>query len=191
MVLRHFQVAGRKTPTDADPSPQIIRMRIFAPDEVTAQSRFWFFAHQYRKMKRSTGQIVSVNEIRERNSRIVRNYGITIKYNSRSGTHNMYTEFRSTNMCEAVSMMYQDMAGRHRARYSTIQVIDVAVVPAGVKAMKRFDGEGEAPPAVVKPRVKQFLSAKIKFPLTHRLTRPSTKAFRHTFAASRPTTYFS
>ena len=41
MVLREFHVVGRKSPTEADPSPQIFRMRIFAPDEVVARSRFW------------------------------------------------------------------------------------------------------------------------------------------------------
>ena len=30
-------------PTDADPTPKIYRMRIFAPNEVVAKSRFWYF----------------------------------------------------------------------------------------------------------------------------------------------------
>merc|ERR1719223_1951318 len=56
-------------------------------------------------MKRSTGDILSINQIRERNSNIVRNYGITIRYNSRSGTHNMYKEIRSTSMSGAVELL--------------------------------------------------------------------------------------
>ena len=44
-------------------------------------------------------------QIRERNNRIVKNFGITIKYNSRSGTHNMYKEFRDTTLCGAVEQM--------------------------------------------------------------------------------------
>uniref|UniRef100_A0A7R9ZDU8 60S ribosomal protein L18a n=1 Tax=Pseudictyota dubia TaxID=2749911 RepID=A0A7R9ZDU8_9STRA len=194
MGLNQYQVVGRKVPTETDPAPQIFRMRIFAPNEVTAKSRFWYFLHQYSKMKRSTGEILSVSEIRERNNRIVRNYGITIKYNSRSGTHNMYKEFRDTSLCGAVEKMYQDLAGRHRARFSSIQIIDAVVVPAGIKATKKFaptEDDEVPPPAVVRPSVKQFLDSKIKFPLAHRITRPASKAFRKTFAVSRPTTFFS
>mmetsp|Transcript_27269 Transcript_27269/g.31961 ORF Transcript_27269/g.31961 Transcript_27269/m.31961 type:complete len:194 (+) Transcript_27269:20-601(+) len=193
MPLNQYQVVGRKAPTDTDPTPQIFRMRIFAKTGVAAQSRFWYFLHQYKKMKRSTGQILSVNEIREPNTNIVRNYGITIRYNSRSGTHNMYKEFRATDVCKAVSQMYQDMAGRHRARFSTIHIVDAAIVPAGVKASKRYNPltDGDAPAAVQRPIVKQFLNSKIKFPLAHRIARPAEKKFRHTFAARRPTTYFS
>jgi hypothetical protein len=44
MPLREYHVVGRKVPTEADPSPQIFRMRIFAPSEVVAKSRFWCVA---------------------------------------------------------------------------------------------------------------------------------------------------
>ena len=40
-TIRHFHVVGRKAPTEADPSPAIYRMRIFAPTEVVAKSRYW------------------------------------------------------------------------------------------------------------------------------------------------------
>jgi large subunit ribosomal protein L18Ae len=40
-ILKEYHVVGRKVPTTADPSPQIFRMRIFAPNEVIAKSRFW------------------------------------------------------------------------------------------------------------------------------------------------------
>ena len=33
---------GRKAPTEAEPSPPIYRMRLFAPNEVVAKSRYWF-----------------------------------------------------------------------------------------------------------------------------------------------------
>lgn len=63
MVLHQYQIVGRKAPTESDPNPQIYRMRLFAPNEVLAKSRFWYFLHQYKKMKRATGQIISVNEV--------------------------------------------------------------------------------------------------------------------------------
>ena len=43
MGLREFQVVGRHLPTEADPTPKIYRMRIFAPNDVVAKSRFWYF----------------------------------------------------------------------------------------------------------------------------------------------------
>jgi large subunit ribosomal protein L18Ae len=39
--LKEYHVVGRKTPTASDKSPRIFRMRIFAPSEVVAKSRFW------------------------------------------------------------------------------------------------------------------------------------------------------
>lgn len=39
-------------------------MKIFAPNEVVAKSRFWYFLHQMRKMKKTTGEILDVNEVR-------------------------------------------------------------------------------------------------------------------------------
>lgn len=43
MGLQEFQVVGRHLPTESDPTPKIYRMRIFAPNDVVAKSRFWYF----------------------------------------------------------------------------------------------------------------------------------------------------
>jgi len=43
MGLQEFQIVGRHLPTVSDPNPKIYRMRIFAPNEVVAKSRFWYF----------------------------------------------------------------------------------------------------------------------------------------------------
>merc|ERR1719359_479220 len=77
-------------------------------------------------MKRSTGDILAVHEIRERKNDTVKNYAITIKYNSRSGTHNMYKEYRDTALVGAVAQMYSELSGRHRARKSCIQIVRTA-----------------------------------------------------------------
>lgn len=52
----------------------------------------------------------------------VKNFGIWIRYDSRSGTHNMYKEFRELSRTDAVKSLYQDMAARHRARFRSIHV---------------------------------------------------------------------
>ena len=43
MSFVEYQVVGRHLPTEQDPNPKIYRMRIFAPNEVVAKSRFWYF----------------------------------------------------------------------------------------------------------------------------------------------------
>merc|ERR1712146_174651 len=48
------------------------RMRIFAPNQVVAKSRFWYFLSKYHKMKKTTGEILSVNEIFEKNPNSVK-----------------------------------------------------------------------------------------------------------------------
>merc|ERR1712004_162093 len=58
--LREFRVIGRKLPTEEEPETPLYRMRIFAPDAVVAKSRFWYFLRQLRKFKKTTGEIVSV-----------------------------------------------------------------------------------------------------------------------------------
>jgi large subunit ribosomal protein L18Ae len=43
MGLQEYQIVGRHLPTESEPTPKIYRMRIFAPNEVVAKSRFWYF----------------------------------------------------------------------------------------------------------------------------------------------------
>ena len=145
-------------------------------------------------MKKTTGEILTINEVRERNSNVIKNFGVTIKYNSRSGTHNMYKEYRDVSLCGAIEQMYAELAGRHRARFGSIQIIDTRVVPAGIKKTNEYNPElhGDVPPVAVKrPSVVQFLDSQIKFPLSHRIPRPASKSLRATFTARRPTTFFS
>ena len=50
-------MVGRRIPTQKDPHPQLYRMRIFAPDMVSAKSRFWYFTKKLKRVKKSTGEI--------------------------------------------------------------------------------------------------------------------------------------
>jgi large subunit ribosomal protein L18Ae len=117
-------------------------MRIFAPNDVVAKSRFWYFLGKARKVKKASGEIVSLNvvcehgqngtrrpglltdgmQIYEKHPQKVKNFGIWIRYDSRSGTHNMYKEYREMSRTDAVESLYQDMAARHRARFRSVQV---------------------------------------------------------------------
>lgn len=58
-----FLVIGRHLPTEREPNPTLYRMRLFAVNETVAKSRFWYFVRRLRKMKKATGEIVTVNKV--------------------------------------------------------------------------------------------------------------------------------
>merc|ERR1719197_1246157 len=133
-------------------------------------------------MKKTTGDILSVTEIREKNPNITKVYGIHLRYNSRSGTHNMMKEYRDTTLTGAVEQMYAEMASRHRARQSSIQIRDTCIIPGPLVSKDPTQGAKRV-------SIIQLLNSKVKFPLPHRISRASSKKFRSTFKASRPSTY--
>lgn len=130
---------------------------------------------QQINIKRANGQILAVNRIFEKKRETLNNYGVWLRYTSRSGVHNMYKEYRDMTRTGAVRQMYQEMAGRHRARWSTIQIIRVDTVASN--QLRRVN-------------TKQFIDSAIKFPLPHRVVRPASRKFRKTFAAARPNTFY-
>ncbi|KAI9026878.1 60S ribosomal protein L18ae [Hyaloraphidium curvatum] len=172
-LLKEYQVIGRHNPTETIPVPKLYRMRIFAPNEVVAKSRFWYFLKKLKRVKKANGEIVTINQIFEKNPLRPKNYGIWIRYNSRSGTHNMYKEYREMSRADAVSVCYQDMAARHRARFSSIQIIRVAEIKSS---------------EVRRPYIKQVVEPGIKFPLPHRVLRVP-KRYKQTFVGKRPSTF--
>ena len=48
---------GRRVPTEKDQNPTLYRMKIFAPDPVSAKSRFWYFLKKLKKIKKTVGEI--------------------------------------------------------------------------------------------------------------------------------------
>ena len=71
----------------------------------------------------------------------IKNFGIWLRYDSRSGTHNMYKEFRELSRADAVKALYQDMAARHRARFRSIHVCSnhTATLPIVVTILPYID----------------------------------------------------
>ena len=110
-------------------------------------------------------------QIFERKPTKIKNYGIWLRYQSRTGYHNMYKEYRDTTLNGAVEQMYNEMASRHRVRFPCIQIIKTATIPA--KLCKREN-------------TKQFHDSKIKFPLVFKKVRPPTRKLQTTYKASRP-----
>ncbi|KAG6013030.1 60S ribosomal protein L20A [Claviceps pusilla] len=170
--LQEYEVVGRHLPTEANPTPDMYRMTIFAPNETVAKSRFWYFLRGLRKVKKATGEIVSVKTIHEKHPQKVKNFGIWLRYDSRSGTHNMYKEYREMSRTDAVESLYSDMAARHRARFRSIHILRV------VELEKSED--------VKRPYIKQLLTKGLSFPLPHRISKASSKQL---FSAKRPSTF--
>ena len=61
------------------------RMRIFATDRVVAKSRFWYYLNRLKKVKKAVGEIVACQKVYEKKPTTVKNFGIWIRYDSRSG----------------------------------------------------------------------------------------------------------
>uniref|UniRef100_U7DTT5 60S ribosomal protein L18a n=2 Tax=Populus TaxID=3689 RepID=U7DTT5_POPTR len=146
-------------------------MKLWATNEVRAKSKFWYFLRKLKKVKKSNGQVLAINEIFEKNPTKIKNYGIWLRYQSRTGYHNMYKEYRDTTLNGAVEQMYTEMASRHRVRFPCIQIIKTATIPA--KLCKRES-------------TKQFHNSKIKFPLVFKKVRPPSRKLKTTYKASRP-----
>merc|ERR1719336_255083 len=121
--MHQYEVTGRRKPKENNPNPKVFRMVIFAANTVVARSRFWYYLRKLRKIKRANGEIIQIHQIYEKNSNKVKNFALWIRYTSRSDTQNMYREYRATSLCEAVDKMYNDMASRHMARQTAIQII--------------------------------------------------------------------
>ncbi|KAI9817162.1 MAG: 60S ribosomal protein L20 [Pycnora praestabilis] len=126
-----------------------------------------------RKVKKANGEIISLNVIHEKRPQKVKNFGIWIRYDSRSGTHNMYKEYREMSRTDAVEALYQDMAARHRARFRSIHILKV------VEIEKTDD--------VKRPYIKQLLTKNLKFPLPHRVPKGATTKL---FVGKRPSTFY-
>merc|ERR1711898_27144 len=88
-----YEVIGRHVPTERDPQPKAYRIKLFTKNETQARSRFWYFIRRLVKMKKANAEILSIKEIYEKKPEKVSKYGIWLRYDSRSGTTNMYKEF--------------------------------------------------------------------------------------------------
>nr|ABX44821.1 putative 60S ribosomal protein RPL18A [Flustra foliacea] len=170
--LKEYRVVGRKVPTDSLPKPPIYQMRIFAPDRVVAVSRFWYFAKMLKKIKKTNSEILEITQVYEKKPTVVKNFGVWLRYDSRSGTHNMYREYRDVTVAGGITQCYRDMGARHRARAHSIQIMRVERVSSS---------------KCRRANIKQFHDMNIKFPLPHRVIKDPNAPL---FSTKRPQTHF-
>jgi len=177
-----YQVVGRLKPSAEKGTRKatIYKMNVFAPNTVVAKSRFWYYMSMLNRVKKANGEILQINEVCEKKPHTVQTYGIWMRYDSRTGHHNMYREYRDVSVNGAVSKMYQDVASRHRSRFSNVQIVRTATIPTSMM----LGGKRAY-------RLAQYMENGTKFPLHHRVLRPSAKSFKKTFVARRPRTNFN
>ena len=170
--LREFEITGRGLPTATARDPEITQMRIFAPNYVVAKSRFFYHMKLMKGVKSTSGEILSLKEIRGSTPGKIKNFEVFLKiYNRRVGFINMRKEFRATSRSKAVSQAYVDVASRNRGKFFDISVI-------GVKAVNGSQVRSE--------NMRQFVADGVKFPLMHKVPSiPKSVKFSNT----RPRTY--
>lgn len=84
-------------------------MKIFSKNEVLAKSKFWYFMKKINKTKKTGGEILSCKELVEKKPGSVKNYAVWLRYDSRTGTHNMYKEYRDLSQNGVVSQMCKSL----------------------------------------------------------------------------------
>jgi len=170
--LKQYRVVGRRLPTAKDPQTPLYQMKIFAPNTVQAKSRFWYFIRFLKNVKKAHGEIIACDQIFDRKPTKIKNFAIWLRYDSRSGSHNMYREYRDLTTAGAVTQLYRDMGARHRARAHSIQVMRVEEI-AAAKCRR--------------PNITQFHNTKIRYPLLHRV---KMRTQHPRFTTRRPKTQF-
>ncbi|KAI3983957.1 hypothetical protein MKX01_035084 [Papaver californicum] len=100
----------------------------------------FFLYHQYQVMgralptERRTYFLRKLKKIYKKSPTKIKNYGIWLQYQSRTGYLNMYKEYRGTALNGG---MYTNMASRHRLRSPCIQIIKTTIIPAKLCKRKR------------------------------------------------------
>ena len=100
---RKFFVFGRALPTEENPNPEVIAMRVFAKNVAFAQSKFWKLNRMQNKIKKSRGEVLRVQEVFDSGKLRARNFAIYLKYRSRTAVHNLVKEFRATSQADAIN----------------------------------------------------------------------------------------
>lgn len=196
-MIQEYQIVGRKLPSAQEPTPQLYKMRIFAANEIVAKSRFWYFLSKLKKIKRTAGEIVGFNQVLEKKPLKIKNFGIWIRYDSRSGTHNMYKEFREMSRADAVQacckthpLTHSNARPRRRDGRTPPRPLPLHPHHQGFRAQDQPDPPPLHPAAhrtaCLSPQSpnRRLQNPKLQFPLPHRVPRD----FRPIFAGSRPTT---
>ncbi|EJW03901.1 hypothetical protein EDEG_01811 [Edhazardia aedis USNM 41457] len=148
-VTKEYVIHASAYPTEKVRHPQVFVMVVYAKNEIIARSKMNKII--LKKFKIKNPLLLKIEEIQPNNSQLkINNYGITYVFRSRKGKHNMYKEFRALSKGEAVDMLVNDMASKHRAQKNCLDVIEV----------KEINNE-----EVKRMNVAQFAKDNVSFPI--------------------------
>ena len=129
------------------------------------------------KFKASTGEIIKVQRITERNTVTAKNYGIYFRYRTRTGQVNSFKEFRAESLEGAISELYCEMGSKQKVTKESISIIKVC----------RLKWEDMV---VRNQRALRFKnSAALQLGHWRKRFRAESKQFRSHFRAKRPTIF--
>ena len=171
---RQFLVFGRRKPTQEGEQTQVCVSKVFAPNEAFARSHFWKLNARKHKLKKSRGEIIKVQEVHEKNTTAAKNFGIFLKYRSRTGIHNIYKEFRDVSLAGAIDQMYNEMGGNYKIDAEKVEIINTTVLNDDQLGVRN-------------PRCLQWNNTEaIKYPLWKKTARRTNSKYNTMFAAKRP-----
>ena len=178
-TIKCYLVYGRKNTSSTVEKPQIIVSRVYAKNEVFAESKFWRINRTLFKIKKSNGRILKVQEVGEKTSKVIKNYGIFFKYRSHVGTHNSYKEVRAISLSKALETLYSELGSNHKVDGSRIKII---------KTVELTDKQLR----VRNPRCATWLKTEnISFPLWKKTARSSEARFESLYTTERPVVYMT
>jgi len=123
---------------------------IFAKNTVIARSIFFKLLSKQHKIKSSHGEILKIEEVEQDSDFVIKNYGISFIYRTRTGLQNAYKEFRHVNTVCAISALHQEFGSRHKVKHTDIYIISIK---------KLADNE------VTKPKTLTYAGADVMYPV--------------------------
>merc|ERR1712216_226827 len=131
MTIYPYEVLGRTTPNKQNIKPKIFKAKIYAQNDVVAKSRFFKYMKVNREANHGKKANIQILHIKKKGNEYggkAKTYGFCLNYQSRTHRLGMYKEIRATTETEAINKLIADMAGRHRADSSSIQIISCKIV---------------------------------------------------------------
>ena len=172
-----FLVFGRKNPTESDPSPKLIVSRVYAKNELFAESKFWKINRSRYKLKKANGRVLKVQQVFEDSVNTPQNYGIFFKYRSHVGWHNSYKEFRALSLMAAMDSLYSEMASNHSVRRTDLKIVKTNKLEKNQLKTR-------------KPRCLTWINPdKISFPVWKKTARKGQAKYENVYTTQRPTVY--
>ncbi|KAL6122310.1 ribosomal prt L18A [Nucleospora cyclopteri] len=156
--IKEYRIHGCRRPSEKELSPQIYASTIFAVNSVVARSLFFKLLTKQYKIKATHGEVLRIEEIKQDDDFVVKNYRISFVYRTRTGFQNAYKEIRHINKVLAISALNQEFGSRHKVKHSDIYIISIDKISAE---------------EATKPKCITYSAEEVKFPIFKKI--PNTK----------------